>query len=221
MIRPGIRKAHGPAGNNPEMVSPSPSFPRWLVGPPRQHEVVFFPGLKNLLETVSLRRYSPLNYSLPLPVSSCRHAYKKPALASTFSLFFPSCIAARLTKSLAGTYEDRRHNLSILTSVRYPDFPLWPRPLPLAPAHFLMASVGSNSQGNEHHVRTRSSPPPWTPPAVPRRHSGKQSTTAITLPSPPHSPARHAQLHRLRGLPERRWRRPPGPLLAGKPLPEP
>jgi hypothetical protein len=128
--------------------------------------------------------------------------YIKPTLLSTSSLIFPSCVAARLTKSLAETYRDRRHNPSIPTLQVNPAPPPLPYLLPLSPAPPLTFLFLFKSQLIELLIDDRRHPRSPPSPATLRHRRRTQSLTPTKQTRSPSSSARRPSLPRHHRSPE-------------------
>jgi hypothetical protein len=91
MVRPGIRRSPRPSRRQPRNGIPLLPLPRCLVGPTRQHAVVFFPGPKTTPVTESPPTdYSPLKFQL-LPALTDDPSCLYKALPLLYnSPFFPS-----------------------------------------------------------------------------------------------------------------------------------
>jgi hypothetical protein len=158
-----IRKGtHGPNRLCPESVPPPLSPPRRHVGPTRQSS-------SSSLDRNLQRPFPPRNSSSPIRVNARPFLPRTEPISSPHSPlpsppFFPSCIAARLMKSLAETCGDRRHNPvdSDLTSEpRASSSPLSPPSLPSAPSDvFLLIKLAANRAPGHHPTRPRLRPHP-------------------------------------------------------------
>jgi hypothetical protein len=213
-----LNPARGPS-NLPWMGIPLLSLSLWRPGPIGQ---VLLPWTEIDAEDRFLPVISPLQFELmPAYFVALPCAYKSPTTPIHFPLHPSANCASRLMKSLTGTRGDRRHNPSILTSVRYSDRSLWPHPLPLAPAHPLMPSIGSNLQHINASMLGRRPPSPGTFPAPPWRRSRKQSAPPVKLSSMPRPATSCPILTVAQGSPEPhrssipvnrpRWRSTPEP----------
>jgi hypothetical protein len=101
----------------------------------------------------------PIHFSItPCLNRRLTAAIRPPSRPLPLPFCFSARAAAKARKFLAGDPLACGLFRSIPTSARYPDLSLWPHPLPFAPAHPLMPSVGSNSQHIDASVLGRRPP---------------------------------------------------------------